>query len=204
MGYTTDFSGRLSLTGELSQKRLDYVNTLCKTRRMKRDVNKLMELYKGKYGHPDAKEEMSPEEIYGIEGEYFAKENDNDDFLGDKDASVIDYNEVPGHIPYGLENFMEGWDLNQERIQKGLCQPGLWCGWEFVEEDGLLFLQWDGGEKFYNYVEWLIYLISRFFEPWGIKLKGKIQWQGEDPADRGIIIVADNVVVTKIGRTIYK
>lgn len=79
-----------------------------------------------------------------------------------------------------------------------MCQPGLWCHW-IISEDGTK-LKWNEAEKFYYYIEWLKYLINHFFEPWGIKLNGEIEWQGEDPDDFGKIIVTDNIVNTKIGR----
>jgi hypothetical protein len=71
-------------------------------------------------------------------------------------------------------------------------QPGLWCQW-IPNEDGSAIL-WNGGEKFYNYVEWLSYIIDNFLIPWGYVLNGTVTWQGEDEEDRGIISVADNTV----------
>lgn len=66
-------------------------------------------------------------------------------------------------------------------------QPGLWCQW-VVSHDGSV-LEWDGGEKFYEYGDWLRYLIEHFFSKWGRTLEGKICWQGEESDDRGIIYV---------------
>lgn len=80
--------------------------------------------------------------------------------------------------------------------------PGLWCKWT-VSDDGTELL-WDEGEKFYNYVEWLQYLIKNFFDVWGYKLTGEISWYGEDREDMGIIEVADSVVTVKNGKIIYE
>ena len=80
-------------------------------------------------------------------------------------------------------------DINDERHEDPKF-PGTWCQWTI--EDGVL--QWDGGEKFYNYVEWLRYLIDNFFEKWNIKLNGTIKWRGEYMSDIGKIIVEDNKV----------
>lgn len=74
-------------------------------------------------------------------------------------------------------------------------QPGLWCQW-VPTEDGM-GLEWDGGEKFYNFVEWMQYIIDHFLKPWGITVNGEIQWQGEEMGDRGLLIVTNNVVKTK-------
>jgi hypothetical protein len=72
-------------------------------------------------------------------------------------------------------------------------QPGLWCQWVIEENE----LQWNGGEKFYHYDEWLEYLIEHFFKPWGYVLNGKVAWQGEDINDRGTLILKDNVLTVK-------
>lgn len=77
-----------------------------------------------------------------------------------------------------------------EDIDEGM--PGFWCQW-VPTEDGW-GLEWDGNEKFYNYVEWLDVLIKKFFIPWGITLNGDVEWFGEEHDDRGIIRVRDNVV----------
>lgn len=89
----------------------------------------------------------------------------------DDDASVIDHNEPP------------------------VGQPGLWCQW-VVADDGR-YLQWNGTEKFYNYVEWMRYLIEHFFQPWGCTLNGEIEWQGENEDDIGLIKVTENVVTSR-------
>jgi len=102
---------------------------------------------------------------YGIEGGYFAKPGNN--FGQTDDKSVLEYNCPP-----------EG-------------QPGLWCQW-IISKKG--FLKWNGGEKFYDYIEWLEYLIEHFFEPWGVKLNGSIRWWGEDRDDVGTITVEENEV----------
>ena len=101
----------------------------------------------------------------GREGEYFIS---GTGFMcqGD-DNSIIDYNRPP------------------------ITQPGLWCQW-IINDYGEL--EWDGGEKFYHYVEWLEYLIENFFKPDGYILNGIISYQGEDFGDTGNIVVVDNYV----------
>lgn len=86
---------------------------------------------------------------------------------GYNDESVIDYNKPPVGV------------------------PGLWCQW-IIDKNGEL--AWDGGEKFYSYVEWLEYLIFHFFEDEGYVLNGEIKFQGESSDDRGRIVVTDNEV----------
>lgn len=100
----------------------------------------------------------------GRDGEYFVG---GLGFFGqDRDDSIIDYNR-PG----------------------GEC-PGLWCQW--IIENNMLI--WDRSEKFYNYVEWLEYLIKHFFAPQGYVLNGSVRYQGEDPDDCGTITASDNIV----------
>lgn len=67
--------------------------------------------------------------------------------------------------------------------------PGLWCQWVMPTN---CQLTWDGGEKFYDYFEWLEYLIEHFFAPSGYILNGEIAFQGEDIEDFGIISVKNN------------
>ena len=102
----------------------------------------------------------------GEDGQYFV---DGNGFKGqDKDNSIVEYNSPPSG------------------------QPSLWCQWT-VSSDGTA-LEWDDGEKFYEYTRWLEYLIEHFFTPWGRSLDGRIHWYGEDSEDRGTIYVKDNVV----------
>ena len=171
MGYSTDFYGSLSISRPLTEKERDYINLISNTRRMKRDVTKLMNLYKGEHGNPFATD-TTPEAIYGCEGEYFAKDDNY------SDSSVIDQNRPPKQ------------------------QPGLWCQW-VISDDGTM-LEWDGGEKFYEYVAWLKYYINHFFAKWGVMLNGEITWEGEESSDLGKIVVTNNVVETKTGTITYE
>jgi hypothetical protein len=169
---------------------------------MKRDVSKLIKTHKGQHGslmvmtitpemqeHIDffenlgyqvtltqTKDNRTPEEIYGIDGGYFIGASGHGG--QDRDDSIIDYNSPP----YG--------------------QPGLWCQWTSNEEGTKL--EWDGGEKFYSYVEWLEYLIEHFFSKWGVLLTGEVKWEGEDNTDMGKIIVTDNEVEVKFAKVSYE
>lgn len=89
----------------------------------------------------------------------------------DRDASVIDYNDKP-----------EG-------------QPGLWCQWT-PSEDGAA-IEWDQGEKFYYYGEWLAYIVEHFLKLWGYDLSGSVTWQGAEAGDVGTLSVKDGRVHSK-------
>lgn len=106
----------------------------------------------------------------GIDGEYFIG---GSGYAGQEhDSSILNYNYPPS------------------------TQPGLWCQW-IINDDNEL--EWDGGEKFYNYTEWLEYLIENFFKPGGYILNGTIHFQGEDDDDFGEIIAVNNNVSIDYG-----
>lgn len=111
----------------------------------------------------------------GIDGEFFVG---GMGFAGqDHDESVVDHNTPP----------------------KG--QPGLWCQW--VPTDDGEAIVWDGGEKFYDYVLWIKYIIRNFIQPWGYTLNGEVEWAGEDREDMGKIIITNNEVKTKRARVTW-
>lgn len=86
----------------------------------------------------------------------------------DRDHSIADYNEPPS------------------------VQPSLWLHWSPTEDrEGIA---WDNGSTFYNYIEWLEYIVEHFLEPWGYTLSGRVDWQGEDEEDKGFIQVIANKV----------
>ena len=86
-------------------------------------------------------------------------------------------------------------------------QPGLWCKWE-VTEDGR-FIEWDGGEKFYDDIQWMRYLIDHFLKPDALAkealpflqcnhiMNGTIFSQGEEIDDTWAIHVENNMVEGK-------
>ncbi len=82
------------------------------------------------------------------------------------------------------------------------AQPGLWCHW-VPNEDGTQ-LQWDEGEKFYEYEAWLDYLIDHFLAPWGYTVSGQVEYQGEERDDRGLIVVEDNKRTSKVAKVTYE
>ena len=106
------------------------------------------------------------DEAFGIDGEFFVFGTGS--YGQDHDNSIVDFNQQPS------------------------TQPSLWCQW-VPNEDGTA-IEWDGGEKFYAYSEWLFYLINKILAPNGYTLNGTVIWQGEETGDVGKIHVVDNVV----------
>lgn len=148
MGYTTEFTGSVSINPPLQPEAVAFINKFSDTRRMNRK--------KGPY----------------YCGKGFAGQSHESD--------IIDYNEPPPG------------------------QPGLWCQWN-VSDDGC-FISWNGAEKFYSAAEWMQYVIDYFIKPGclalghvaaitgGSVVNGEIKAQGDDPNDRWLLVVVDNVV----------
>jgi len=98
---------------------------------------------------------------------------------------------VGGLGPYGQDRDASVTDNNNEPAG----QPGLWCQWVPTGDcDGI---EWNGTEKFYNYVEWLQYLIANFLGPWGYVVNGRVSWRGEEHSDVGVLVVKNNVVTPR-------
>jgi hypothetical protein len=71
-------------------------------------------------------------------------------------------------------------------------EPDSYCDW-VPTEDGT-GIEWNGAEKFSNYVDWIEYLVSHFLQPWGYVLNGQVDWIGDASDDRGMIYIKDNKV----------
>lgn len=153
MGYTTDFDGVFTLNKKLEEADQQYLAKFSRTRRMKRDREKLLQ-------------ETGID--YGVDGEFYV--DGDGDFGQGNGGHVVNHNSPPA------------------------TQPGLWCQW-VPTRDGQ-GIEWDQGEKFYNYVEWLKYIIKVFLEPKGYVLNGEVSYRGEDRSDHGYICVENNVVTS--------
>lgn len=87
---------------------------------------------------------------------------------------------------------------NNWALSVGDNTPNSYNQWELTNASEL---EWDGEEKFYEYIPWLLYLVDFFFEPRGYKLNGDVVWSGEAPADVGVIRAVDNRVFAHAGVT---
>lgn len=70
--------------------------------------------------------------------------------------------------------------------------PGTYCQWQITRDCS--GIEWDGGEKFYDYVEWLQYIIDKILAPSGIHLTGSVAYFGEEVTDNGMLIIKDGKV----------
>lgn len=92
MGYTTEFEGKITFNKPISPELKEYINKFSYARHMKRDNEKIKEVF------PNW-EELCYNGTLGEEGEYFIG---GLGFCGqDKDDSIIDYN-YPPHTQDGL------------------------------------------------------------------------------------------------------
>ncbi len=124
---------------------------------------------------PDADHSSFGFETWGRDGAYYV--HGGGVYGQERDASVLE----PEAAPHG--------------------QPGPWCQW--VPSDDRLHIGWDGGEKFYDYEEWLQWIVHHVLAPRGYHLSGEIEWQGEEPSDRGKLILDRNALTVKIARVVY-
>lgn len=98
----------------------------------------------------------------------------------DKQLSLDDFNYLK-HL---------GEDYEPEKIEGP--HPDFYCQW-VPTEDGR-GVKWNDGEKFYDYVEWLQWLIDTVLKPRGYALSGSVAYQGEETGDCGTIRVLDGRV----------
>lgn len=168
MGYTTDILGRLYIKEEVSKRFFEYFNDFCYTRRMKRNNDKIKLIY-------PTWQLMCFDGKLGCDGEFFCFTPEMGQI---HDITVEDYNRPPS------------------------TQPSLWCNYILTPLNSNdinksyfhVFMEWDGSEKFYCYLEWIKYLITNFFEPLNYHLSGAFLTIGESASDAGYIIVDNNYV----------
>ena len=168
MGYDTTFSGGLHFNKPVAEWLEDYINEFSANRRLKRDPEKIKELYPN-WGKFCFNGEL------GVDGEYFTGENSY------RDQSVVDYNRPPSTQPglwcqwiihdgeltwdgnekfyeyeawlqYLIDNFFEplGYVLNGDIKWQGEDSEDFGC---IHVEDNVIEMQY--GEKVYSTNEYL-------------------------------------------------
>ena len=171
MGYTTEFFGRFELNKPLTPGLFQYLSDFAESRHYNISPELIMKIDKNWNEHCYLGD-------LGQKGQYYLTK-----FLPDYDIM-----------------HMSG-DLKEEILKKGLtCNynqtpedvPGLWCQW--IPSDDNMGIEWDGGEKFYEYIAWIKFLIEHFLAPNGYVVSGSVRWRGESFDDIGVIEVENNVV----------
>lgn len=186
MGYTTYFNGSIGIEPPLNEHEVSFLKDLANTRRMARAKGPLFIQQDGNYGQGSA-----------------------DD--------IVDYNRANGEKKLILSQLRDAgaWvyeDVVDDGINEPDGQPGLWLQW--VPSDDGTCLAWDDGEKFYHPAEWMKYLVTKLLAPSARAYierhkaedprlahftcdhvcNGQIEADGEDPDDRWMLLVQDNVV----------
>lgn len=169
MGYTTTFEGRYNFNKKITKELANFINGLCSTRRMKRDVSIIKEVF------PDWAVNCFNGDL-GINGEFFVGSKEN--YGQVHDDSILDYNNPPA------------------------TQPSLWLQWvvkpddkkDIDENEFNAHIEWDGGEKFYEYDNWLEYLCDKILTPSGYFINGITLAVGEESEDASWIVVENNRV----------
>lgn len=102
-----------------------------------------------------------------------------------------------GDVPLNVIESMRSLEGVDTRDRMG-TYPGCHCQWVLTNDNK--GIKWDGEEKFYEWEEWLRWIIRQYLLPNGVHLKGRVTFQGEDVDDAGFIEVLEGsrVVVTKV------
>jgi hypothetical protein len=178
MGYDTVFGGSIEVVFKDKKNRdeaAELINGLARTKRVARDLTKV--------------EEHLPKPVneYGVQGELFFPTEEWPwwSCCGQTygDPSVADLNIPP------------------------VTQPGLWLQWianPSEDDDTKMSIVWDGNEKFYDYVEWMKYIVSKIIAPRGGMANGYIECCGDDCLEIMVIEVEDNYVREQNGCITYE
>lgn len=81
-------------------------------------------------------------------------------------------------------------DLGSKLGNPAIGQPYSYCQWCITPEK--CGIEWDGGEKFYDYVKWLQYIIDQIAP---IQLSGDVSYSGEDSTDNGVLRIIKGQVI---------
>ncbi len=77
-------------------------------------------------------------------------------------------------------------DVNEQDVAATGKHPDGYMQW--VPTVDLRGIVWDGNEKFYDYKEWMFWLVS-LLATWDITASGTLYWSGEETDDTGSLVV---------------
>lgn len=83
-------------------------------------------------------------------------------------------------------------DDNDEIIKSKGKRPHSRCAWCYNSDKQCI--EWDGTEKFYFYVPWIVYLIENLLISKKYSLNGSVKFRGADENDFGVIEIKNNNV----------
>ena len=187
------FYGEFRVEPALRPEHWAYLRQFSRSRRMRRDPVRTADLsdpLRIAVGLP-----------IGIDAGYYVG---MDEYGGDlREPSIVDVNVPPGQPSMReylgdepldederLRRLRAYWDAQHKAWLSGEAQPDLWCQW-IPTDDGRAIV-WDRGEKFERPDAWIEYLLRHFLVPWGYVLNGRVEWDGPDEDEYGVILVTDN------------
>lgn len=185
MGYYTSFSGSFRIEPALKKEHWDYLEMFLDKRHMRLDVEQVKDL-------PDPRRKALGLPI-GVDGEFCVAVQETESpwtaagmqlepkRVGDRPGLALDPNRPPGDVP----SLYTYWRLEEGPEEHYLSGP-------------------EDSAKFYEYVEWLTYLLEKFFIPWGYQLTGDVEWRGEDDDDAGQLELVENKLTVCSAQRTYR
>lgn len=118
------------------------------------------------------------------------------DFKGEIHISPKLSEELENDLNTLYDSNSRNWNKHEEFSRFPRPSHEGYCQWELKNNS----IVWDGGEKFYNYVEWLEYIIKYIEsqEPNTYSYSGQLLWQGEEIGDIGKIYITENSIVVSV------
>lgn len=184
MGYTTTFRGRFTLNRCLKPEHKAYLRRFSEIRHeiLREEMLK---------DYPDPLREIVGLPI-GKDGMYFTgwidPENEKEDALTEGLSDSL--------RPFIKQGFERAFVQNYGRPDpKPMWPPSYYCQW--VPDHSSRGIEWNQGEKFSGYIQWLRFLMDHFLLPWGYALAGEVSYEGEQ-GEHGRIIVKENEIHTVV------
>lgn len=185
MGYYTDFDGHFTITPPLQDRHEAYLQVWLPMEHRAYYEDKLKDI-------PDPLREAVGLPI-GPEGVYATCVESPDEHWT-KDGIVLEPRTIG-----------EREELRHLTPDTAAWCPTRYCYWTVESDDtGRCELQAPQSGKVYSYQEWLLFLLKKFFVPWGYTLNGQVNWNGEDRTDMGVMRIEDNVLSVDVASVTYE
>lgn len=191
MGYYTTFDGTLRVTPAVQPHHRAYLDRFFAMPHYRYNVAELENIkdpYREAVGLP-----------LGPDGAFAVIVDENDDHWA-SDGIRVDPPKIGAR---------DGLRLDGPNTPRGQPMVSTWCAWNVAPDgdDGDEFQLGQGSGdnlKAYGFREWLVYCLKHFFVPWGYKVNGTVDWQGEDRDDMGRLEVRDNHVTFSCAKILYE
>lgn len=192
MGYYTTFHGTLEITPPLQPHHKAYLERWFEMPHYRHDETALAKI-------PDPQREAVGLPV-GPQGAFSVVVNQPDDHWT-RDGISIEPPKVGARAGLRMKD--------GPKTPDGMPNQSTWCPWNVVDDEpNATTLQIGEGSgdsrKAYGFQDWLVYCLDKFFVPWGYKVNGAVQWEGEEREDIGEIVAKDNHVTFYDGKIVYE